>query len=165
MLSLKRDGEKWDKEQDLPIPVRFPEVASVETSTFLLDTWDSRLLLHLDTKTNMWSKRAKMPLNLDSSGSLGVRMVAVKDHLLVGGGRFQKFLLYNLATDTWTTGNPPRLGHYHGALGYRDQRLYLIGGLDETGVEEYDMDNDSWSVCDWEVPYEKSTLHALMIDP
>ena len=69
---------------------------------------------------------------------------------------------YNPSTDTWTTGNNPVLVHFFGALVHNNGRAYLIGGGGTDTIEEYNMDDDSWSVCDIKVPRVLSNLYAVV---
>ena len=157
--SMEFEEGKWNQEPDMPVQVRFPEVAGWDANIFLLDTYDSSKLLHLDTQTKTWSTKANPPQQSYS----GARMASTQDQLLVAGGSTKIFAQYNPTTDTWTTGNPPTLQHHLGALIQHDQKVLLIGGDGENRVEEYDLDTKSWSVCNFQLPKKLKNLHALHI--
>ena len=156
--SLALDVNQWAEEADLPIQVRYPEVASVENSIFLLHT-DTNELLHLDIETKLWSHRHNLP----GSRCYGARMVVVKGQLLVAGGRNKTAAQYDPKTDTWCTLNSPTLEHGFGALVELDKKLYLIGGSDYS-IDEYDLDTGTWSVCGMHAPKDLYNLHALALD-
>ena len=155
--SLSLDGGEWTDEQDIPKRVDYPEVASVDSGIFLLDTSDSNKLFHLNTETKLWSTLAPVP-----SPCRGASMVCVDDQLLVAGGN-NVFANYNISTDTWSTGSKPLMKHCFGALVYDNSKLYLMGGDWEDRVEEFSMDSKSWCVSDIRVPQRLINLHALYI--
>ena len=93
--SLALDGDKWIEETDLPNSVRYPEVAGVENSIFLLDVYNNKLL-HLDTKTKIWSHQNNLP----GPNCFGARMVASNGKLLVAGGSNKTAAQYDPKTDT-----------------------------------------------------------------
>ena len=159
VISLDLDGEKWNQEPAIPMKVRFPEVACVESSIYLLDSWDSKQLLQLDMMTKTWSTKAKPPQQEYS----GPRMISVEGQLLISGGASMAFAQYNPSTDTWTTGKAPALQHNYGALVHHNQKVYLIGGHNEDRVEEYDLGTKAWSICDAKLPKKLSNLHAFAI--
>ena len=113
VISLNLGGEKWLYEPDMPIAVAHPEVACVETSIFLFDTYGGHQLLQLDTLTKTWSTKAKPPKQTYN----GARMISVHGQLLMSGGNNKAFAQYNPSTDTWATGNAPThphlLGHWY----------------------------------------------------
>ena len=157
--SLHFNGGKWNDEPNLPHAVVGPAVASVDSSIFLLDIHTGKLL-RLDVNKKVWSHRQTIP-----GGSCnGARMITIDDNLLVAGGDKKTFARYNPSTDTWTTGNRPALVHDRGALVYTNGKVYLIGGKDEDRVEEYSVDNMSWSVCDFKVPKKLRNLYAVALN-
>ena len=156
--SLALDGNKWTEEAELPNAVAHPEVVSVENSIFLLDVYSNKLL-HMDTETKTWYFRKRAP----GSVSAGARMVVVQGQILVAGGN-KTTAQYDPKTDTWCTLNSPTLKHEFGALVGLDKKLYLIGGLNEDRIEEYNLVTGTWSVCDMRFPKELYHLHALALD-
>ena len=159
VISLELEGGKWHQEPDISISVQRPEVACVDSSIFLFDSWDNNQLLQLDMMTRTWSTKAKAP----EQDYRGARMISVNDQLLISDGNNYAFAQYNLSTDTWTTGNAPTLKHNFGALVHHDQKVYLIGGAKEDRVEEYDLDKKTWSVCSMRLPEKSMNLHAFAI--
>ena len=159
VISLDLDGGKWNQEPDIPIAVRLLQVASVDSSVFLFDSYDSKQLLQLGMMTKTWSTKAKPPHQMYE----GVSMISVNGQLLVSGGNGKAFVQYNPSTDTWTTGNAPTLQHRYGALVHRDQKVYLIGGYSEDRAEEYDLNTKAWSICDAKFPKRLWNLYAFAI--
>ena len=158
VISLELEGGKWNQEQNVPISyLESPEVACLNSSIFLLDLECGHQLLQFDVKTSTWSTKAAPPPKY----STGPRMISVKDHLLVTGGRDNIFAWYDPTTDTWTTGNPPTIQHHLGALVHHNKKVYLIGGKNEDRVEEYDLDTESWSVCNFRLPKRLQNLYAI----
>ena len=158
VTSLDLDGGKWNQEPDIPILVRWPEVACVNSSIFLFES-SRKQLLQLDMVTETWSTKAKPP----QQPYVGARMISVNGQLLISGGYNKVFAQYNPSTDTWTTGNAPTLQHGVGALVHHDQKVYLIGGSREDRVEEYDLNTNAWSICDVKLPKKLGNLHAFAI--
>ena len=156
--SLALDGNQWDEEADIPNSVRYPEVASVENSIFLLDVVGNQLL-HLDMKTKKWSPRQNLP----GPRCYGARMIVVKGQLLVAGSNRKIAAQYDLKTDTWCTLKSPALPHGFGALVGLDKKVYLIGGSDDC-IEECNLDTETWTVCKMYVPKNLLNLHALALD-
>ena len=161
VIALDLDGGKWNQEPDMPIEVRYTEVASVDSSIYIFDTYDSNELQQLDMMTKSWSTKAQ-PTEQNYNGT---RMISVNGQLLICGGYCEVLVQYNPSTDTWTTLNTQlhALQYYFGSLVHHDQKLYLIGGEDQDHVEEYDLGTKVWSVCDVKLPKELCNLHAFVI--
>ena len=157
--SLALDGDNWTEEANLPIEVYYPEVASVENIIFLLDVYTNKLL-HLDMKTKSWSYRK----DLAGSNCVGARMVVVHQQILVAGGINKTAAQYDPKTDTWCTLTSSRMKHGAGALVGLENKLYLIGGISEDCIEEYNIDTGIWSVCSMRMPKKLHHLHALALD-
>ena len=155
--SLALDGDNWTEEADIPIKVHYPEVANVEDSIFLLDGYSIQLF-RLDTKTNTWSRRKNPPC------CWGARMVVVNGQLLVAGSNYKIAAQYDPKTDMWCTLDSPTLNHWFGALVGLENKLFLIGGRYEDGIEEYNFDTANWSVCDIRFQKELFNLRALTLD-
>ena len=164
VTSLELDGGQWNQEPDIPITLRWPEVACVDSSIFLFDGCYSMQLLQLDVVAKTWSTKAKPPqygYGYKEYGYEGARMISVNGQLLISGGYIHAFALYSPSTDTWTTGNAPTLLHNDGALVHHDQKVYLIGGDNEDRVEEYDLSTKAWSICDVKLPKKLRNLYAF----
>ena len=159
VISLDLNGGTWNQEPAMPITVGYPEVAHVDSSLFLLDHCETNQLLQLDMMTKTWSPKAEPP----QWNYTGVRMISVNGQLVVSGGNSRVFDQYNPSTDTWTTGNAPLLRHDLGALVHYEKKLYLIGGYDEDGNEEYDLDTNVWSICDGKLARGMANLYAFAI--
>ena len=157
--SLALDGGKWTKETDIPVAVKFPGVASIENSIFLLDV-DTNQLLKMDTKRKTWSHQKNLP----GENCWGARMVSTKDKLFVSGGDNKACAQYDPKTDTWCSLNSPTLKHSFGAMVALQQKVYLIGGANEDHIEEYIFDSNTWVVCDGKVSKKLKHLHALVLD-
>ena len=157
--SLHLDGGKWTNEPNLPRAADCSAVACVGSSIFLFDI-DTGKLLHLDANMKVWSHRQNFP----GASCKGVRMIAVDDNLLVAGGCNKTFARYNPSTDTWTTDNHPALVHELGGLVYNNGKVYLIGGKNEDRIEEYSLDNMSWTVCGIKAPNKFWNLYAFVLD-
>ena len=159
VISLDLDGAGvWNEEKEIPIAVRYPEVAFLESSIVLFD-YESKQLLQLDMMDKSWSTKAKPP----QQNYKGARMISVNGQLLICGGKDRVCVQYNPSFDTWTKLHEPTLEHYFGALVHHDKKVYLIGGHGEDCVEEYDLGTKAWSVCDAKLPKKLRNLHAFVI--
>ena len=152
-------GQQWHKGPEIPSKVRLPEVTSMEQDVYLLHTEDN-VLLKLNVERKSWSQKLAIP----GVGWYGARMIQVKDKLCVVGGYNNMHAWYTPSTDTWLlSATKPSFCHAHGALLYRQNTIFIIGGCDQKKVESYDLDTGVWSVCDWEMPKAVGFLHGLML--
>ena len=162
VISLELEGEQWNQEPDIPIELIHPEVACVHPCIFLFDGHDTKQLFELNTLSKTWSSKAKPP----PQKYWGVRMISVQGHLLIAGGNNKVFAQYSPSTDTWATvsaESQPNSNHHLGALVYHCQRVYLIGGMKQNLVEEYDFATRSWSRCDVKLPAKLLNLKAIAL--
>ena len=159
--SLFLDGGDWSNEPSIPRTANHPAVACAHNSIFLLDI-DSNELLQLDLDKNVWNRKKNIPG--ENNKYDGTRMISIDDELFVAGGLHKVFARYNPSTDMWSTGSIPTLQHRFGALVCNNGKVYLIGGQNADRVEEYSLDNDSWSVCDFKVPMKLWYLFAVAFD-
>ena len=161
VISLELEGGNWNEEPNVPTTSMYEayaaEVACMDSSIFLLDVNNTRQHLQFDITTSTWSTKTR-PAH---AYSVGPRMISVKNRLLVTGGRDNIFAWYDPSMDTWTTGNPPTIQHHLGALVHHNQKVYLIGGENEDRVEEYELDTESWSVCNFRLPQRLQNLYAI----
>ena len=161
VISLELEGGKWNQEPNIPITATFAEVAYVDSSIFLLDGCYSQQLLRLDMLTKTWSTKTKP--SQQPKQNFRARMISAQGQLFVAGGTNKVLACYNPSTDTWTRLNAPTLNHEFGALVHHGQKLYLIGGHREDGVEEYDLETKIWSICDVKLQKKTGNLHAFAI--
>jgi N-acetylneuraminic acid mutarotase len=110
------------------------------------DVWTPQpMLWALNPLSPAWKEMAPMP-----EPRLGHRMVAVGDRLYVVGGigSTAQVLVYDSATDTWTTGAPIPASRDHLAAVAVDSEIWAIGGRsgghNHTRVDIYDTTTDSW---------------------
>ena len=160
VISLQVDEGEWQKEPDLPFAVMYPEVACVEADgscPFLLNT-DTNQLISMEN--NVWITKASMPGNQCRSAT----MISLNGKLLVAGGSTPCLAWYSPDTDTWVTGTAPSLKHDFGALVSHGQSVYLLGGHMVDHVEEYKIDEESWSTCALRLPKLLFNLYALALD-
>ena len=160
VISLDLNGGIWDQEPAMPIRVKHPEVARVDSSLFLFDQYDNKQLLQLDMMGKTWSTKASPP---QQNYYAGARMISVNGQLVVCGGNNQVFDQYSPSTDTWTTRKAPTLKHDLGALVHHEEKLYLIGGCEEDRVEENDLDTNAWSVCDGKIARNMCNIYAFAV--
>ena len=159
VISLELEGGKWNQEPDMPITVAHAEAACVDSSIFLLDGCASQQPLQLDILTKTWHTKTKPPHH----NVWGARTISVQGQLFAAGSANKVFLHYSPLTDAWTTLNAPTVQHQFGALVHHGQKLYLIGGYSEDGVEEYDLDTKTWSICDVKLHKKMENLYAFAI--
>ena len=156
--SLDLNGGEWKEEPDLLSRVGNPEMASMETTIYMLDTdRDELLSLDADDERNTWVRKQKLGVKCS-----GARMIAYCEDLLIAGGYYKLFVCYNPSKDTWSTVKAPTLVHRCGALVLHGEKLYLIGGEEER-AEEYSFDTDSWSVSKIRAPTKQANLYAVSL--
>ena len=157
--ALALDRNEWTVEVKLPIKVSDPEVASIENSIFLLNT-HGKELFNLDLQTRTWSRRQDLYIAFH----YGAKMIAVQNMLLTARLRYNEAAQYDPSTDVWTILSSPTLSHAYGAMVGIGKNVYFIGGTDEDGIEEYNLDTGIWSVCDARMPSTFEHLYALALD-
>ena len=115
----------------------------------------------MPSRSNAKTSADRQSLN---ARKIDLSMTAVQGELFLAGGCDPTFLRYNPSSDTWTRGNPPILQHDNGALVYHGEKVYLLGGKEEDRVEEYNLDSETWSVCDFRIPKKLFSPYALALD-
>ena len=167
VISLNPDEGEWQQEPALPFEVVWPEVACVEVNgiiqIFLLNTTVGGTLFMLDMDNKTWIRKT----HINVVCSWGAKMIAVHENtLLVTGGDDCCFARYSPDTDTWVTGAAPDVEHHSGVLVNRGESVYLLGGSGQSLVEEYSLESESWSDCEFRLPVSLSgfDFHALVLD-
>ena len=160
---VMEDGE-WKFGPDIPLVVTLPKVATIAETLYMLDVEESRKLLHLNVDEHVWKELAPMPVE----ECYGVGMTSAQGLLFVAGGERMICASYNPATNTWCTGQKPFHSHQYGALTYHKEKLLLLGGhyngLGTDEVEEYDIDEDKWSLCSYKMPRKLGSHHAFVLN-
>ena len=73
---------------------------------------------------------------------------------------------YRPETDTWCTGQQPLREHKFGTLAYHHDKLVLLGGSFNGGtdeVEEYNIEDNKWSLCSYKMPKQLYLHHAVVL--
>ena len=74
---------------------------------------------------------------------------------------------YNPDSNSWCTGQQTLREHRYGALAYHNDKLFSLGGNEAYGtdeVEEYDIDEDKWSMCSCKMPRKLYNHHAMVLN-
>ena len=166
--SMAMERGKWVEGPWLPRSVTFPKVSNLDDRVYLLDE-ESCQLLCLDINKEVWHRLAPLPAYRSFPGArscIGVSMTSARGRLFVAGGN--NSLWYNPKTNTWCKGQQPLRNHKYGALAYHHDKLVLLGGNleDETGadeVEEYNIEEDKWSLCSYRMPKTLHLHHAVVL--
>ena len=159
MMAMK-EGE-WNNGPKMPLSVKFPKVSNLGDSLYLLDEITNQLL-HLDIDKQVWNQLAS--LSEEKKYCTGVSMTSAGGRLLVAGGWEKICAWYQPETNTWCTGQKPFQKHQYGALVYHDNKFLLLGGSFNAGtdkVEEYDIEEDKWTVCTYKMPRKLYNHHAF----
>ena len=148
------DNGCWQSGPDMPHGVKFPKVSNINEDVYLLDVEDSHnKLLHLNVDELVWNELAPLPIEKKCHG---VGMTSVGGRLFAAGGHNMICAWYRPETNTWCTGQKPLHQHMYGPLVYHNDKLLLLGGsLKVSGtdeVEEYNLENDKWSMCMYKMP-------------
>ena len=157
------EGGSWQKGPDCPIPVSNPKVSNIDESVYLLDQ-KTKELLRLDIPKKIWTKRASLPVK---DSCYGVSMTSTKEKLYVAGGRERICAWYDPMTDVWTIMKQPAHEHMYGTLISYNSKLLLLGGSYNNGtdeVEEYSVEDGTWSACTYKVPAKVFNHHGLVLD-
>ena len=160
-----KDGE-CKNEPSMPLAVAFPKVTNICDSVYLLDETTNQLF-HLDTTENIWKQLAS--LSGEEECCVGVSMTSAQGKLLVAGGSNRICAWYQPETNTWCTGQGPRYQHTYGALvlAHHNNKLLLLGGNYEgrtDAVEEYNIEENKWSVCSYKMPKKINGHHAIVLN-
>ena len=169
--SMKMDHGRWQSGCSAPLAVKFPNVSNLGKMVYLLDGENSNRLWRLDVDENVWTELAKFPAEKSCHG---VSMASAWGRLFLAGGQRKICAWYQPETNTWCTGQTPLRKHAYGALAYHDDKLLLIGGnykdrtdLIEGGtdeMEEYNIEEDKWSLCKCEMPRKIQGFHAVVLN-
>ena len=162
---LRSNENRWQIGPELPFGVNFPKVAEINESVYLLDEITSQLL-HLDVENQTWSRRAPLPWKNPDWYYPGVSMTSARGQLYVAGGYFSICAYYRPFTDTWFFLQPTIQAHIYGSLVYHNDKLILLGGNFDGGtddVEEYTIEDDSWSMCTYKMPQGLINHCALVL--
>ena len=158
------NGGSWQKGQELPFTAVHPKVSSIDKSAYLLNE-TTKKLVRFDIINKIWSKRASLPVDGCCNG---VCMTSTKDKLYVAGGHERIFACYEHITDVWTTMRPqPVRVHLYGSLISHNNKILLLGGSYRYGtdkIEEYNVEDDAWSVCAYKMPGKLFNHHGLVLD-
>ena len=149
---------------DLPFNVKFPKVAQINGSVFLLDEFSNQLL-HLDVDNHKWSHRSSLPSNDPSV--YGVSMTAARGRLYAAGGYNNFCAWYRPCTDTWCVVQKTLKRHLYGSLVYHKDKLVLLGGSFNSNtdeIEEYNFEEGTWSMCSYKMPASLMNHCALVLD-
>ena len=161
---LQIDDHGWQKGPDLPLKVKFPKVAELEGSIYLLNEMTNQLL-HMDEKNNKWNQRAGLPWKHIHCHA--VCMTAARGRLYVAGGYYNMCAFYRPCTDTWCYIQPTLQKHLYGTIVHHSNKLILLGGDFNNGtdeVEEYNFENGTWSLCGYQIPAGLRN-HVAMVLP
>ena len=164
---VMEDGD-WEEGPALPLAVEFSEATNLDDSIYLLEV-KSLQLLCLDIDKRVWNKLAKLPVRGANQGAVHeISLTSAHGMLFAAGGLIRVCAWYSPATDTWCTGEPPLQIHNYGALAYHNRKLVLLGGHDEVDgtdeVEEYNIEENKWSMCTYKIPKKILFLHAVLLD-
>ena len=156
---------KWNDGPSLLLAVKFPKVANIANTLYLLDAEDSKKLWHMDVDEGVWKELAPLPIQ---DLCHGTNMISARDRLFVTGGPQKVCAWYQPENDTWFTGQQPLQEHRYGALTYHNNKLLLLGGYFKEGgtdeVEEYNIDEDKWSLCNYKTPRKLCHHHAVVLN-
>ena len=162
--SMKIGDGPWQNEPDLPFGVKFPKVADVDDTLFLLDSEATNKLLCLDVAEKTWIEQESLPFEEHYAG---LSVTSAWGRLYAAGGRRRMCAWYDPATNTWCMGQQPLQKHKYGALVCHNDRLFLLGGNFQGcdgEVEEYDMEEDTWMVCSYKMPRKLRHHYAFVVD-
>ena len=155
----------WQKGPALPLTVICPKVSDIDDSLYLLDAQDPNQLLKMNINEKIWKKLSSPP-----TGKMytGVNITSTQNRLYVVGGNDMVCVWYIPETDTWCTGQQPLREHMYGALTHANNKLLLLGGHFNCGgtnaVEEYDIDGDKWTMCNYSMPRSIFLHQAFKLD-
>ena len=160
--SIAMESGNWEEGPGLPMDVALPNVSNLDDRVYLLDQESSQLLC-LDINKELWHALAPLP---GEGSSNGVTMASARGQLFVAGGKSMFCSWYRPETDTWCTGQCPKRYHSYGALVHHNNKLLLLGGYYKEGtdeVEEYNIENDEWSLCSYRMPKKLCLHHAVVL--
>ena len=151
--------ERWHEAPDLPNAVQHPEVITYKKEVYLFYPCDNRLIrLNLDNKVQR--EMSPMPGN----SAIGARMIQAGDLICVAGGRNKVNSWYKPSTNIWSQESKPALDHCFPGVLYKDNRIFIIGGMMQSKIESFDIEKKVWSISDFQMPSCIMLLKGLMIE-
>lgn len=152
----------WSTGPDLPVPVNHAMATSIEDSVFLFGGYaagnvPSAAAFRLDPSgggggTAAWRRVADLPVGLAAGTAVPVGdRVYLAGGIASGGGLSEQTLVYESATDTWSTAAALRTPREHlGGAGFNG-RVYAVGGRtgglsgNLTAFEVFDPGTGEWT--------------------
>ena len=162
-LMVMEDGN-WISGPPMPLAVTFTKVSNLDNKIYLLDE-NSTQLLCLDTDKSVWKRLAS--LSTEEEYCVGASMTSAQGRLFVAGGESMICAWFEPKINTWCTGQQPIHQHKHGALAHHSEKLLLLGGNLNGGtdaVEEYDIEENKWTVCSYKMPKKIYCHHAVVLN-
>jgi lactonase family protein with 7-bladed beta-propeller/Kelch motif protein len=118
----------------------FYVISGVSTGPNTANVW------RYNAVTNIWTKRADIPA---ASQAPAGALLNGKIYVVTGDGVPNAFYIYDIATDTWSTG-PSRPGvanNFGAAAGAYNGKVYIAGGVGPTTlVSIYNIAGNTWSL-------------------
>ena len=100
-----------------------------------------------ETASNKWSRKADMPGACYAGSSMVYR-----DRIYVLGGRENCCMSYDPDKDEWKIHSKPAVKHERASAVVWKDRILLCGGEDNSVIEEYNPDTDTWSEWKHQLP-------------
>ena len=117
-------------------------------------------LFHLDTKSLVWSQKAKHLRDI----SYDFSVAACRGKLLLSCGWKIACSVYTVDLDTWITCNPPHVKHCDGQLVWINDSFLLLGGINTDVVEEYNIRSNTWKKAEFKCPLKNYNFHAFAVE-
>ena len=120
-------------------------MSNLDDTVYLLDARYTHHLCQMDVIGGMvWNEKASLPVAFDCSS---VRVTSARSQLYASGGYNDIVCAWYIPyTDIWCPGKEPLDIHMLGALVYHNDKLLLLGGKYSDDIEEYNIDDDTWTV-------------------
>ena len=141
-LDMTKLSKSWQPAPSIPTAVGSPKVAYINANVFLMGD-KSDQLYHFDAVAKVWRSRAELP----HSPGHGFSMASDNESIYVAGGINKLCYKYNPTTEAWTQLRCPLLEHNYGALVFHDSNLLLVSGMMSGDIEEYDIEDGTWSTA------------------
>ena len=153
---------QWVMRTNLPVPVYGPNVASDGVSAYVIGGYndlanqDITLSVRYDPVANTWTPLAPVPHAVTHASAV---YSPINNKLYVFGGEkvstkqiYSSTLIYNISSNTWTTGASMPDVRAFMAEGYYNGNIYLVGGYSTENIDPafaqtwvYNVNTNTWT--------------------
>jgi hypothetical protein len=165
---LELQTNTWHIAANMLQEMLFPIVATIADKIYVIFNTHTRnkkinniiSLQCYDSVSDTWSYKAQVPHQITDTN--GASAISVDRNIFIVGVKAKPCLQYTIATDTWTILSGTLGGHFYGSAIFINGTIMILGGQTNS-IEEYDMNNNKWTVTNFKLPARMTYHHAVAL--